>query len=128
VNRLDLISYAEMLSLRKRGFRNGSIQRLPLLKRGLFNAALEYAKLNGKILNQKLVGMVRSIAEIFGKGLGQRISSHGMERAMAMFRNLKMMAFPHLRRWINCDSYLFWLGTDLLVRQRSWITFSSDCR
>jgi hypothetical protein len=125
---LDFISYAEMLSLQKKIFRNGAFRGLPLLQRGLFSAALEYAKLYGKIVNQRLVGMVRGVAEKFGRGLGRRIFDRGMERATAMFRNMRMVSFPHLKRWIDCDSYLFWLGTDLLVRQRSWIAFSPECR
>jgi hypothetical protein len=128
VNRLDFISYAEMLSLRKRGFRNGAFRRLPSLQRGLFSAALEYARLYGTIVNRKLLGMVRGVAEKFGKSLAQRIYDRGMERATAMFRNMRMGGFPRLRKWIACDSYIFWLGTDLLTRQRSWISFSPGCR
>jgi hypothetical protein len=124
VNRLEFISYTEMLSLWKKGSRNGAIRRLPSLQRGLFSAALEYTRSLGNIINQQLVGMVRGVAEKFGKSLGKKIFDHGIERASAMFKNAKMKAFPNLRRWIDCDSYIFWLGTDLFLRQRSWIYFS----
>ena len=124
VNRLEFISYTEMLSLWKKGSRNGAIRRLPSLQRGLFSAALEYSRSIGTIVNQRLVGMVRGVAEKFGRSLGKRIFNHGVERATAMFKNVKMKAFPNLRKWVNSDSYIFWLGTDLLVRQRSWISFS----
>jgi hypothetical protein len=123
VNLLDFISYAEMLSLHKKGSRNGTIRRLPSLQKGLFCAALEYARTMGNIVNQRLIGMIRSVAEKFCVGLGRRIFNRGIERAKEMLLNTKMRVFFKLRKWIDCDSYIFWLGTDLLVRQRSWVAF-----
>ena len=124
VNWLDFISYAEMLSLHRRGSRNGTIRRLPSLQKGLFCAALEYARTMGNIVNKRLIEMIRSVAEKFGLGLGRRIFNRGIERATKMLLNPKMGVFLKLRKWIDCDSYVFWLGTDLLVRQKSWVAFS----
>lgn len=89
----------------------------------MFSAALEYSRIKGSIVNQRLVGIVRGVAEKFYKSLSQRIFNRGMERAGVMLRNRRMAMFP-VRRWADCDSYIFWLGTDLPYRQRSWINFN----
>ena len=99
---------------------------MPVLKRGLFSAALEYARMTGVIVNRRLIEMVKGIAERIGYGLGQRIFRHGLERATAFSRNLKMTRiFPTANEWANDGAYIFWLGTTLLEKQRKWILFQS---
>ena len=124
VNWLDFISYAELLSLRKKGSRNGTLHRLSSLQKGLFCAALEYSRTMGNIVNKRLIYMIRSVAEKFGLGLGRRIFNRGIERAAKMAQNPKMGIFSLLEKWVDCAPYIFWLGTDLLTRQRSWVSFS----
>jgi len=119
---LQSISYAELLSLWSRGSRNGALRRMPLLKRGLFSAALEYARTVGTIVNQKLIGMIMALAERVGKSVGQKIFSHGLDRALGFIKNAKMMLmFPTVWKWISEDSFVFWLGTEILVNRRAWM-------
>ena len=123
---MESISHAELLSLWKRGMRNGAFRRMPLLKRGLFSAALEYTRTVGTIVNQKLIGMIMALADRIGKSLGRRIFLHGLGRASGFIQNGSMMrAFSAVRKWINEDSFVFWLGTDMLAR-RTWILAAED--
>jgi hypothetical protein len=119
---LKTISHTEMLSLWRRGLRNGAIRRLHFLRRGLFSAALEYSKIAGRIVNPKLVDMIEGVADQIRSTIGRRIFRFGLNQASAIVRNTKAMeVFPSLRRWINDDSYVFWLGTNLLANRRAWL-------
>lgn len=111
-----------MLSLWRRGQRNGTIRRLHYLKRGLFSAALEYSRMAGRIVNPRLVGIIEGVADQIKNTIGRRIFRFGLNLASAIVRNARVMrAFPLLRRWINDDSYVFWLGTDLLANKKAWL-------
>jgi hypothetical protein len=95
---------------------------MPLLKRGLFSAALEYTRTVGTIVNQKLIGMIMALAERVGKSLGRKIFSHGLDRALGFIKNVKMMhLFSTVRKWISENSFVFWLGTEILVNRRTWM-------
>ena len=120
---METISYADMLSLWRRGLRNGAMRRLPSLKRGLFSAALCYARMTGRIINPRLVEMIKGVADRIGKGLGRRILERGMERALEFLKGRVCRIFPAVRRWIDDNGYILWLGTDILVR-RSWIVIA----
>jgi hypothetical protein len=103
--------------------RNGAIQRLPAIKRGLFSAAIDYSRLFGVIRNTDLIRMLDGVAERIGKRLGRRIWDNGLSRAASFLKNGKIMRiFPSVRRWINQGDYVFWLGTTLLNNMRRWIT------
>jgi len=120
---LEVISYTDLLSIWKRGMRNGAFRRLPLLKRGLFRAALCYTRMIGRIINPRLVEMIKGVADRIGKGLGRRILERGMERALGFLKGRVCRIFPAVRRWIDDNGYILWLGTDILVR-RSWIVIA----
>ena len=121
---MDVISHSELLSLWKRGMRNGALRRLPAIKRGLIRAAIDYSRLFGVIRNGDLIRMLDGLAEKIGKRLGRRIWEAGLSRAARFMRNARMMcAFPSVHRWLNQGEYIFWLGTDLLTRQRAWVYF-----
>jgi hypothetical protein len=117
---LEIISYTDMLSLWRRGHRNGAIRKLTPIKRALFSAALSYAKMKGMIINQKLIGIVKGVAEQLKTSIGQKIFARGLLRSSEILKNSKMMRiFPFMGKWINDDAYVFWLGTEFTVR--SWI-------
>jgi len=122
VNVLDVVSHSELLSLWKRGMRNGAIQRLPVIKRGLFSAAIDYSRLFGVIRNTDLIRILDGVAEKIGKRLGRRIWDNGLFRAASFLKNSKIMRiFPSVWRWVNQADYIFWLGTALLNNMRKWI-------
>jgi len=53
--------YSCLVSLRRRGFRNGNWRRLPFVDRALFRCALWVAKVRGRIVSLEL--LVRVLAE-----------------------------------------------------------------
>ena len=119
---MEVISHTELVSLWKRGMRNGALRRLSPIKRGLFNAAIDYSRLFGVIRNGDLIRMLKGVADRIGKSLGQRIWGSGLARAAYMIKNANIVrAFPSVLRWINQDDYIFWLGTHMLTRQRAWV-------
>jgi len=119
---LEVVSYTDILSLWKKSLRNGSFRRLPLIEKGIFRAALLYAKMKGKIINPRLVGMIKGVADRVCKTLRQRIFQHGLNRARLMLSGKCYRVFPVVRKWIDDDGYILWLGTDILVGG-SWIAF-----
>ncbi|MEM3479504.1 MAG: hypothetical protein QXV74_05630, partial [Candidatus Bathyarchaeia archaeon] len=54
------------------------------------------------------------------KSLRQRIFEHGIERAWVMLSGKCCKIFPIVRKWINDDAYIFWLGTEILINYRVW--------
>lgn len=72
-------------------------------------------------MNQRLVEMIGSVAERIGLTIGQKIFRRGMERALGMLRNATARVFPAVRKWINSDQYIFWLGTDMLSCMSRWV-------
>lgn len=109
-----------MLSLWKRGHRNGTIRKLPILKRALFSAALSYAKMKGKIINQKLLAIIKGVADQLKMSISRKIFARGLQKASEILKNPKIVRiFPPLREWVNDDAYVFWLGMEPTVR--SWI-------
>ncbi|MDD1776129.1 MAG: hypothetical protein LUP94_02120 [Candidatus Methanomethylicus sp.] len=115
------ISYADLLTLWKKGSRNGSLQRLSCLKKGLFSAALSYAKLGKNIVNSKLVLFIEDIADLIKNSLRRRIMNCGSERAIRIVQNPKIVdTAPEVRQWVKCDAFVFWLGTSVLTK-KSWI-------
>jgi hypothetical protein len=118
---LDVISHAELLSLWKRGMRNGSLRRLPSIKRGLFSAAIDYSRIFGAIRNQELLRLLMGVADRIGKSLGQSIWDHGLRRALAQLRNERLRLIFPVKQWINDDRYVLWLGTNILNKVK-WVT------
>lgn len=119
---LKTISHADLLQLWERARRNGALRKLGYVKRGLFSAALEYTRKVGEIVHPKLVGIIDGMADLIRNTIGRRIWRHGMNRARAWLNNAKVMAyFPHVRKWLCEDPYIFWLGTDLLAKRRAWV-------
>lgn len=118
---MDVISHTELLSLWKRGMRNGTIRRLSPIKRGLFSAAIDYSQIFGVIRNRDLITLIKDVVERIGKSLSQRIWDRGLKRAQCQTNNARVnQIFPMVRRWINDDAYILWLGTEALNKNR-WV-------
>ncbi|MEM4214677.1 MAG: hypothetical protein QXZ28_05780 [Candidatus Methanomethylicaceae archaeon] len=118
---MKFLSYTDLLSVWRKGVRNGLVRRLSLIEKGLFRAALCYSKMKGKIVNSLLIKMLNGIAERVSKSLRQRIFEHGIERAWVMLSGKCCKIFPIVRKWINDDIYILWLGTEILTSKRSWL-------
>jgi hypothetical protein len=120
--KLEIISYTDMLSFWKQGQRNGVIRRLSPIKKGFFSAALNYAKIKGKITNRRLIDMIEGVVDQIRMNTGLKMLRRGLERVLGLSKNIKMMRiFPSLKKWVNDDAYVFWLGTDLFVNKKLWI-------
>lgn len=118
------VSYGQLHSIWKRASRTGALRRLPEIKRGLFSAALCYARMTGAIFNRRLIEMIQSVADQV-LTIGQRIIKRGSERARSLWGNAKARGiFRKLPEWLEDPAYLFWLGTDLLVRRGRWVLAS----
>ena len=53
-----MITYEDILAGMRREQRNGNWKRLPRLEKVLYRAALWYARVQGAIMNETLVGML----------------------------------------------------------------------
>lgn len=81
----------------------------------------------GKIAHPKLIEVVEGIAELIRNTVSQKIFRRGIDRASAMIKNTRLMKiFPSLIKWIKSDTFVFWLGTDLLFQRSSWIWFRRE--
>lgn len=119
------VSYRQLHSIWRRASRTGALRRLPEIKRGLFSAALCYAKMTGAIFNRRLIEMIQSVADQV-LTIGQRILRRGSERARSLAMNMRVRrVFRQALQWLGDRAYVFWLGTDLLARRSRWILAST---
>lgn len=117
----DSIGYTQLLSLWKKGNRNGSLRRLGCLKRGLLRCTLEYCRRFGPVTSPRLLGAIAGIADRIADTVGRRIWRRGMDLAHQWLGSRVATVFPSVKRWVCEDPFLFWLGTDALVNHRLWI-------
>jgi len=118
---LRTISHAEMLSFWKKGLRNGAIQRLDPVKKGLFSAALYYCRMKGRIFNATLINAVEGIIDRVLSTVGGRIQKKGIEQANKMSTNRKLIGnFPIIVEWLHEKTFTMWLGTNSL-NKGNWI-------
>lgn len=115
------LTYPFLLSVWRKSMRNMRIKKLNPLERAFFRAAISYAKLKGKIVNNNLVEKLQSIVIRVCESLKEKIFKHGIERASQMLKGGCYKVFPVIRRWINEDAYIMWLGTDLLIKKHLFI-------
>ena len=115
------VGYHQLLSLWRRGNRNGSLRRLGSLKRVLLRCALEYCRRFGPVTSPRLIGAIAGIADRIADTVGRRIWRRGMDLAHRWLNGRVASLFPSVRRWACEDAFLFWLGTDALVNQRLWV-------
>jgi len=65
--------------------------------------------------------MIKGMANQIMEHIGQRIFRRGLKRTREILNNVDMMQiFPFVKQWVNDESYIFWLGTELSVIKRSW--------
>jgi len=118
---MKVISHADLHVLWVKGLRNGAFRKLSTLKKGLFSAALAYTKLRKTIINSKLIVLIEDVAAFIKNSIREKIIKCGLKRATRIVENPKITnSIPVVRQWVNCDSYIFWLGTAILEKN-SWI-------
>ena len=96
--------------------RTGNWQRMNILEKAFYRAAMWYAK-HQRIINRMLVEKLLGIIERLKETKGMRIFKRGFERAAEMlekgeenFEGVFVWA-PRLRYWLKGPDYIFWVGT-----------------
>ena len=113
------LNYAELQSCWRKGLRRGNLRKLSLLENGFYRAAMWYAKVKEKIVNERVVAMLEDIIEKLVETVKDRIFRVGLAIADEMQRGCeKVFAWaPRLRDWLKDPDYIFWLGL-LKVRRK----------
>jgi len=110
------LEYEELQHYMRKGMRTGNWQRMNILEKAFYRAAIWYAK-HQRIINRMLVEKLLGIIEKLKETKGMRIFKRGFERAAEMlekgeenFRGVFVWA-PRLKNWLKDPDYVFWLGT-----------------
>ena len=106
-------SYADLRNYRSKGWRNRNWQGLTRREKGLYMAAMWYAKGKGEIVNGLVVGKLMSIVEKLRATIKTRIFQAGLAKAEEMLAEDDKCVFkwaPQLREWLKDLDYIFWLG------------------
>jgi len=106
--------YPCLVSLQRRGFRNGNWRRLPLVDRALFRCALWVAKVRGRIVSLKLLVRVLGVVLRLLYTARMRIWTAGKVRAEELMRRFEDRGLfqwaPQVRGWLMDKEYVFHLG------------------
>ena len=105
-------SYADLQRHWRKGLRNGNWRKLNSLRKGLYMAALWYARGKGRILSGKLVAMLEDIIGKLRETVKVRIFRIGLAKAADMERGYEKVFnwAPELRKWLKDQDYIFWLA------------------
>jgi hypothetical protein len=105
-------SYADLQRHWRKSLRNGNWRKLNSRNRGLYMAAMWYARVKGEILSGRLVAMLGDIIEKLVETIKDRIFRRGLTKAADMERGYeKVFSWaPELREWLKDPDYIFWLG------------------
>lgn len=114
------LTYSFLLSVWRKSMRTKTIKKLNPLEKAFLRAAVCYAKLKGRIVNSNLVEKLQSIVHRLCESLREKIFKHGIERATQMLKGGCYRVFPVIRKWINEDAYIMWLGTDVLIKKHAF--------
>lgn len=104
------LTYEELKKCWIKGFRNGNIKKLNRLQKALYRACLAYARKVGKIVNEFLIGRLKSIIETLTTTFRTRALRAGLERLHALLLGPVSKWAPQVRVWAHEESYILWLG------------------
>ena len=109
-----MTTYADLQRHWRKGLRNGNWRKLNPMKKGLYMAAMWYARGNGKgeILSRRLVAMLEDVIEKLVETVKVRIFRVGLVKAEDMEKGYEKVFnwAPELREWLKDPDYIFWLG------------------
>jgi hypothetical protein len=109
----------------RKGLRNGKWRRLRTIDRVFYRAAIWYAKIKSKIMNNKIIAQIRSIFEELGNTIRSEIMNVGIERAKGILTKFEENGVfkwvPQLKLWIKDPRYVFWLGASSQAPHDEWI-------
>ena len=109
------LTYPCLLSLQKRGFRNGNWIRLRTEERALFRCAQWVARVKGRISNTRLMVEIFKVALRLIEGEQSTIRRAGRLRAAAMLQKYGEVGgvfswAPQVKNWLNESGFLQYLG------------------
>jgi hypothetical protein len=109
-----VFSYRDLLSVWRKGVRNGNWVKLTCLERGLFRCAVSLAKLRGRIINLRLMVYTAKIALKLLALPKNRITQVGRAKAQVLTSLYALKGVfkwcPELKCWLSEPNYIFWLG------------------
>ena len=108
------LSYCNLSRFRLRGMRNGNWRHLGRIDKGLYNCALLLARSRGRIVNRRLLVLVKSIIRRLLATVKMRILQVGEAKAEDLLesyaRNAVFEWAPEVRSWLGRRTTVFYLG------------------
>lgn len=117
---MQMFRHEEFLTSFRKGLRNGNWRKLSRLEKALFMASLWYSRVQGAIVNEKLVRKLSVLVDKLKATSGARIFKRGFEKAVELLNKGEgIFAWaPELRDWLKDTDYVFWLGAGGLSKNR----------
>jgi hypothetical protein len=123
--RLVVLYYVELSSCWRRGLRNGNWQRLGLMDKIFYRAAVWYVRIKNKITNNKMVAQLRCIAQKLKTTISNKILQAGLERVREISAKFEQNGVfiwaPKLKTWLKDSKYIFWLGLSSQSPHGNWV-------
>lgn len=111
-----VLNYSELTYCWRKGTRNGNLRRLGAIEIAFYKAAMWYARIKSKIINNKIIAQLRRIVEKLENTIKKKIMRVGRERAKGILTEFEENGVfdwaPQLRTWLRDTKYVFWLGLD----------------
>ena len=108
------VGYEGMRRLQLQGFRNGCWRRLSGVERAFFRASMWYARVRGRIVSARVVGLLCGILERLRRSVGSRLYGAGELRVRELslaFAGKNVFGWcPRLEGWLREDRYILYLG------------------
>jgi hypothetical protein len=112
---LPMLTLETLRGFQRRAFRNGAWRRLTAFEKAILRASALYAKIMGKIVNRKLVGIILNVADKIQFSRESKIVLLGLNRIAELrslcLRNNILAWCPQLGSWLAQRSYVLYLGT-----------------
>jgi hypothetical protein len=108
------LSYMNLSNCRMRGMRNGNWRRLNFVERGLYNCVLQLARTRQKIVNAKLVGIIKELIQRLLSTVRAQIVKVGQARVHALREGLERSGLiertPWVKGWLIKPETAFYFG------------------
>lgn len=108
------LTFNDLVQIQKRGVRNGSWRFLPTVDRMYLKVSIIFAKINGKIVNSKVISMLNLIIEKITPGYARNILKVGNQKAdelILLYRSRRVFTWaPQTLEWLRNPRFITWLG------------------
>ncbi|MFQ5711340.1 MAG: hypothetical protein ACE5GD_06130 [Candidatus Geothermarchaeales archaeon] len=112
------LSFEDLLSFQRKGLRNGNWRGLKQVTKSFYRACMWYARVKGRIVNAKVVGMILEIVEKLKATVKTRIIQAGLVKAEEMrvqYRKRGIFEWcPQLKAWLRDSNYILYLGLNVI--------------